>query len=226
MTSAAAQHRDPPGEAPWAMQLVVRVEKTGPPTRTAACAAAAIAVVRLLAGERAATDWKPNIDRWLTGRIRKHVRRARGARWAAAQAIEGVTVLADGAEVRAFVPGPTDQIPRDLARLQLSGLTLPDRDGDADGEDLPAAGRLVVSINPSLSAGKAIAAAGHVGQLAAARLPAGRRDRWLAAGPAVTVTARSPSAFQAGCATDPVVVHDAGFTEVDPGTVTATGRWA
>ncbi|WP_110004910.1 hypothetical protein [Geodermatophilus normandii] len=119
---------DPPGEAPWAMQLVVRVERTAPPTRTAACSAAAVAVVRLLADERALPggEWHPRVRRWTDGAIRKHCRRARGAAWARVGALPGVTVSSAGAEVRALVPSALDEIPRDVAKLQLSGSELDD----------------------------------------------------------------------------------------------------
>jgi hypothetical protein len=56
---------DPADEAPWAMQPVARVEKTDPPTRSAVCQAAAVAVVQLLADERAQPDgeWFAEVHR-------------------------------------------------------------------------------------------------------------------------------------------------------------------
>ena len=123
-------HVDPEGEAPWAMQLVAHIEKSAPPTRTAVCAAAAVAVVRLLADERARPggEWYPPVRRWTDGRIRKHCRRARGAAWERLWELPGVTAEVAGAEVRALVPTSTDEIPRVVAKLQLSGSELDDPD--------------------------------------------------------------------------------------------------
>lgn len=154
-------HADPEGEAPWAMQ-VVRVEKSDPPSRTAACAAAAVAVVRLLASKEAAGVWKPQLDRWIEGRIRKHCRRARcevghgtDAWWDKAQTLDGVTVEHDGAKVRAFVPCATDQVPVEIGKFQLSGLGLDDPDPNTTVD--PDGPVLVVSLQPDpwLPGGKA-----------------------------------------------------------------------
>lgn len=190
--STVTGHADPEGEAPWAMQLVVRVEKADPPTRTAACEAAAMAVVKLLASEQAEADWKPQLDRWLEGRIRKHCRRARGAKWDKAQAIPGVTVEHDGAEVRAYVPCSTDAIPAELAKLQLSGLSLDDP--DPHGHVDPDGPVLVVSLQPDpwLPDGKAAVLRCHAVSTCG-DVPARRRAR------ARRVTPRGPSGGWLSC---------------------------
>ncbi len=216
---------DPEGEAPWSMQLVVRVERTDPPSRTAACEAAAMATVRLLAADEAAGEWRPAIERWTEGRIRKHVRRARGAKWEKVQALDGVTVEHDGAQVRAFVPCPTDQVPVEVAKLQLSGTDL---DDPAPFRRLdPVGSVLVVSLppEPALPVGKAAAACGHGAQVAWLQMPDRVRRRWAADGFPVQVEHPSVTRFMHLCAAAPVVIRDAGFTEVAPGTVTAVGRW-
>lgn len=224
----AAEHTDPPDEAPWAMQLVVHVPKDAPPSRTAVCEAAARAVVALLHDPRAAAEWEPAITRWTDGRIRKHVRRAtRPAAWDRAAALPGVTVEHDGARVRAFVPCPTDAVPRDVGRLQLTGTELPDPAPVAHADPVPD-GPLVVSLNTpeQMPAGKAAAAAGHAAQLAALAMPADRRARWAAAGFPVVVEHPDAGRWAALVASAPVRVVDAGFTVVAPGTTTALARWA
>ncbi|MDX6430559.1 MAG: hypothetical protein QOE54_2925, partial [Streptosporangiaceae bacterium] len=113
------------------MQLAARAEKTSPPAHHAVCEAAAMAVVRLLTDPRATEgEWYDRVHRWETARIRKVTRRARGVRWQAVQELPGVTVEHDGAQVRAFVPGPMAEVPPELARLQVAGLDLTD-DGPA-----------------------------------------------------------------------------------------------
>lgn len=225
---ASSGHADPPGEAPWAMQLVVHVDKADPPSRTAVCAAAARAVVALLHDPRAADEWEPAITRWTDGRIRKHVRRAtRPAAWDRAAALPGVTVEHDGARVRAFVPCATDEVPRDVARLQLTGTELPDPDPLPHADPVPG-GPLVVSLapDPPMPAGKAAAAAGHAAQLAASAMPDVRREHWAADGFPVVVEQPGPARWAELTTTAPVRIVDAGLTVVAPGTTTAVARWA
>lgn len=218
-----------PGEAPWALQLVVRVERADPPTHSAVCELAASATVRFLADERAQAGgvWAPAVQRWIAGRIRKHVRRARGAAWQRVQELDGVTVVGGGAELRVFVPCATDAVPVDIARLQLEGLDLSDPQRRARAEAVPGAA-LVVSIcpEPSLPTGKAAAAAAHAAQLAAMRMPADRLAVWSAGGFPVVVEHPDPAGWAERRRTAPVEIVDAGFTVVAPNTTTAVARWA
>ncbi|PRY35863.1 hypothetical protein LY71_1276 [Geodermatophilus tzadiensis] len=222
-------HDDPEGEAPWAVQLVARVEKAAPPARTAVCAAGAVAVVRLLDDERARPGgaWHPQVRRWTDGRIRKHCRRARGVAWQRVTALPGVTAAVDGAEVRALVPTALDALPREVARLQLSGSELEDPDAVPVADPVPG-GPVVVSLcpEPFLPLGKAAAAAGHAAQLAALRMPAGRLAAWSGAGFPVVVEHPGAARWTRLRPTAPVQVVDAGFTVVAPGTCTALARWA
>ncbi|WP_158579927.1 peptidyl-tRNA hydrolase [Geodermatophilus marinus] len=217
------------GDAPWAMQLVARVERTGPPTRTAVCAAAAVAVVRLLADDRAQPggEWSARVRQWTDGPIRKHCRRARGAAWDRALALPGVTAEVAGAEVRALVPTPTDAMPREVARLQLTGRELDDPDALGAVDPVPG-GPVVVSICPAplLPLGKAAAAAGHATQLTAGRMAAERLATWAHAGFPVVVEHPAPARWAELRGHAPVQVLDAGFTAVAPGTCTALARWA
>lgn len=108
------------------LPLVVRLERATPPTRTDALEAAALAVLRVLSDDRASTDWADALAQWEGHRIRKVVRRARGAQWAQVETLDGLTVERGTAQVRVFPPIPLDRWPRDLARLQVSGTELGD----------------------------------------------------------------------------------------------------
>ena len=222
-------YADPEGEAPWAMQLVVRVERSAPPTRTAVCAAAAVAVVRLLADDRALPggEWHPRVRRWTDGAIRKHCRRARGVAWERVEALPGVTVSSPGARVRALVPTALDELPREVDRLQLTGSELDDPDVLRTVDRVPG-GPLVVSVcpEPFLPLGKAAAACGHAAQLAALRMPARRLAAWSAAGFPVVVEHPDVARWTRLRPQAPVEIVDAGFTVVEPGTTTALARWA
>jgi peptidyl-tRNA hydrolase len=207
--------------ATWAMQLVLRDERTGRAGHLAACEAAAIAVVRLLDDDRSAPGgpWREQVATWDGGPIRKVVRRARGARFQATAALGGIEVLHRGAQVRAFVPAPIDQVPPDLARLQVGGTDLPDV-----GEPAPSVpGGLVVVLTPlaRLSTGKAAAQCGHAAHLAWRTLGDDELEAWRATGFAVRALAPDVTGWRQAHRPARVRVADGGFTEVAPGTVTA-----
>ncbi len=202
------------------MQLVVRAEKAAPPAHSAVCAAAATAVVSLLTDPRAADpegEWYPYVRRWESGRIRKVTRRARGVRWPEVQELPGVTVDVDGAEVRAFVPGPVDQVPPALAKLQVAGLDLPDEEPKPPPEPPYAA----IALNPRvpMTTGKAAAQSGHAAQLLLRQARPADVMPWIEAGLRVHISRDISWRRCVGQAT--VAVRDAGFTEVPPGTMTA-----
>jgi peptidyl-tRNA hydrolase len=204
----------------WAMQLVVRAEKADPPTHRAACAAAAMAVVHLLTDPRAVEvegEWHERVRTWEDVQIRKVARRARGVRWEAVQELPGVLVDHEGAQARAFVPGPVAEIPPELARLQVAGLDLPDEEGPKPPDGPYAA----IALNPSvtMTTGKAAAQCGHAAQLLLRQGDPREVLAWIAAGLPVHVVGDVPWNECVGRAT--TVVRDAGYTEVPPGTMTA-----
>ncbi len=185
--------------------------------------------MRLLADDRARPggEWCPPIRRWTDGAIRKHCRRARGIAWQRVEALPGVTVEVRGAEVRALVPSALDELPPEVAKLQLSGSELDDPEECPAVDPVPG-GAVVVSVcpEPFLPLGKAAAACGHAAQLTALRMPAGRLATWSGAGFPVVVEHPDVARWARLRARAPVEVVDAGFTVVAPGTSTALARWA
>ncbi|UNT01287.1 peptidyl-tRNA hydrolase [Streptomyces tubbatahanensis] len=213
------------------MPLVVRIERTDPPARTDALQTAARAVLALLSDPRTVEEtgaWHTRVRRWEDRQIRKVVRRARGAEWRRTEALDGLTVTGERAEVRVFPPVPLDGWPKELARLQVSGTDL------AETGPLPApdTGTPVLWLNPGLemSAGKAMAQAGHGAQLAWWRLDPAARAAWREAGFPLAVRPAHDTAHWHDLTTGGLpVVQDAGFTEIAPGeTVAVEGgsRWA
>ncbi|NUP67364.1 MAG: peptidyl-tRNA hydrolase, partial [Nonomuraea sp.] len=73
----------------------------------------------------------------------------------------------------------------------------------------------------TMSAGKAMAQAGHAAQLAWWASDEAERAAWRAAGLTVSVRAAAdPGDFAAKVAAGLPVVRDAGFTEIEPGSCT------
>lgn len=204
----------------FVLPLVARIERAAPPARTDALETAARAVLTILSDERSLGEgaWAEAMRDWQDARIRKVVRRARGAEWRRAEALDGITVAGKAAEVRVYPPVPLDGWPKDLARLQVSGTDLDDPEPPLD----PEPGTPVLWLNPevTMSAGKAMAQAGHGAQLAWWDLTAADRAAWRDAGFALAVRTAPPSRWRELTTSGLPVVRDAGYTEIAPGSCT------
>lgn len=208
-------------EAPqYVLPLVVHIEKAAPPARTDALRTAARAVLVMLSDERSLGEgeWAQIMRDWQDARIRKVVRRARGAEWRKASEMPGITVAGESAEVRVFPPVPLDGWPKELAKLQVSGTNLDDPEPPA-GPDPTGP---VLWLNPDLdmSAGKEMAQVGHAAQLAWWELSAAERTSWREAGFPLSVATADAGQWKRLTESGLPVVRDAGFTEITPGSCT------
>ncbi len=228
-----------------AMPLILRMERADPPSwhRAVALAAGVAAAICLDPRSEPGGEWHDAVAAYVGGHIRKVTRRARGAHWVAVQDLPGLTVADAGTQVRALVPGPVAELDPRVSRLQVGGTDVPP-DDPAPGPDRPGAEslRLWVPAGIPMTVGKAMAQAGHAGMICAALLgrdgAAGHRRlaAWRDAGYPVLVRRVDDAqwaelgaplrADQAGAWTGRglLAVRDAGFTEVEPGTVTVVAR--
>lgn len=218
-------HDDDPADPSQvqAMQLVLHIEKKDPPTRSAILAAAASATVALCLDERCGPggEWEASFKAWTGARIRKVSRRARGVAWAGAQEVPGVTVESDGAQARAYVPGPVGELDSRLRKLQINGTDLPD---DEPGEPDPRYPVLWLQGGLGMSVGKAAAQVGHASMLLAGAMSAAQAATWAESGFRCSVRDADPADWAALAklprAGKAVAVRDAGFTEVAAGSMT------
>ena len=217
-----------------AMPVILCMEKSAPPERTPLLEAAATAALAVCLDERAEPggEWHEAVHSWVSGHIRKVSRRARGLHWRVAQEFPGITVTVGGAEARALVPGRVVDVPKEIARLQIQGSDLPPDEPPPAPEGLP-----VLLLNPEvpMTVGKASAQVGHGTMILASLLPEEELASWRERGYACAV--RTPSVAQwkqLHPGEDPegawrsrrvVAVRDAGFTEVEPGTVPVLAQW-
>ena len=199
------------------LPFVLRIERDAPPTRTDALEAAARGVLLMLTADR--PDWTAALARWDGQRIRKVVRRARGAEWRRALTVDGLDVPHGSAELRVYPPVPVDDWPPELARLQVGGTQL---DDPVEPSAVPPGVPLVLlSPHAEMTAGKAMAQAAHAAQLGWRSLRRRPRRKWQDAGFPVAVRHAGERQWAAALRSGAPVVHDGGFTEVAPGTATA-----
>ena len=207
--------------------MAVRVEKLDPPTTTAICAAAALATIGLLEDDRSRPggSWHEAVAAWNGDRIRKLVRRGRASAWDRAQVPDGVTVERDGAEVRAYVPGPLDEAPEALAKLRIKSTAL---DEVEQVSTLPQVSGLMIAVTPlvEMSWGKQAAQCAHAGQWAWMRSDSEIVARWDVAGRPITIVHPSPALWDGVADTAPVQIRDGGYTEIPAGTRTAVAWWS
>jgi len=209
------EDRDDPSTV-QAMQLALNLPKQDPPARNQVLTDAARAVVAVCLDERAGSEgfWREHLAAWYSHRIRKVARRARNKAWDNVQVLPGVTV----GTARAFVPSATNEVPPAIAKLQIKGTELEDSTTTPIVTEGPL---LLIDASLTMSLGKAAAQVGHASMLYAAALPLEKARAWAKTGFVLSVREVDPEAF-AKCSGHPnaVVVRDAGYTEVAPGSVT------
>jgi len=216
---------DPDPEVIWAMPMVLYLPKADPPGRTEVLEAAARSAILLCLDERSGGDgpWAAALDTWCGISIRKIARRARsGAHWQAAQSVPGITAESGGAVVRAIVPSPITDVDKRISRLQIEGTDLPSDEPGPPGDEVAA--RLWINPHLSMTVGKAAAQAGHASMLAVRLFTEDQAGQWFSEGCALSVRTATDEQWaellSRESSGETVAVRDAGFTEIEPGSIT------
>jgi peptidyl-tRNA hydrolase len=219
-----------------AMQLILRMERDQPPVWSSALMASCRAAAHLCLDPRSheGGEWHDAIAQYVAGHIRKVTRRARTAHWDAILELPGETIDVNGTQVRALLPDLVVGLDKRVSRLQVGGT-----DVDIDLPAEPEAGTpdrgallLLVAEDVSMTTGKLMAQTGHAGMIAAALLAETDPSalvRWAGTKLPVSLRRLTAPAWQRAVAAAGsekgwddrlVAVRDAGFTEIDPGTIT------
>lgn len=195
--------------------IILLVDREDPCAEDQGIAVAALASVSALIANPRHPYWKP----WARGAFAKSVRRADAKMFAkvADEFPEHSLAEIGTAKAMGFAPMQADALPKRLAKLQVSGTTLP-----AGGTGEPTKVRIALNDSLGMSTGKAAAQAAHA--LFAWILEGEPRDvdQWRADGCGLSVErlAGNEFRFQSREAGGPVI-HDAGRTEITPGSATA-----
>lgn len=197
--------------------IVLLVDKIRPAAHRDAVAAAAVASVRAYAATEESDAW----ENWLYGRFTKTVRRANPTTFArlAADAPSGAVTVGH-AQALAFEPVTYEQMPKSLAKLQVSGTQLPDEEPAAWPAGAPT---VVLNADLDMSTGKASAQAAHALLSWYLELPFAEQLAWAEAGWPAGVRFTPGERFSA-LSEDPgagPLIVDAGMTEIAPDTATA-----
>ncbi len=208
--------------------MAARVEKVNPPLVDDVCAAAALSVICLLEDPRTEPGgtWHEAVTAWNGARIRKIMRRGRASPWERAQIPDGVTVTVGTAQVRAFVPGPMDEAPGPLAKLQIQSTPL-DEPEKIDALSPVAEGSMIIAVTPEvdLSWGKMAAQCAHAGQRLWETASGRELATWNDHGRPISVIHPVHHLWRELRDQASVEIHDGGFTEIPAGTLTAVAFW-
>lgn len=195
--------------------IILLVDREEPAGAQHGIAAAALASVQAYLQDPDNPDW----HEWAAGAFAKTVRRADAKMFAKVLAAFPGHALATVGEGRAagLSPMPADDLPKLLAKLQVSGTQLP------EGPPLPPQ-PLTIALNAALdmSTGKAAAQAAHALFAWLLQAKPAVVQAWIADGFPLGVAPLSAKDFRKGArkSAGPVIA-DAGRTEIEPGSTTA-----
>lgn len=207
-------------QEPYVLPIILRLEKDESlkPSHEEAQIATAHAIVKFFDSENILHkgEWRPEVDKWLNGRIRKVARRARGAEWEAVKALPHVYASYGKAEVIVLPPHPNFAPPAEIKKLQISGMDLERQTAPANNN----VKGLEFTVTPDviMSTGKSLAQVGHAIQLAIFNSTPEAVTEWVEQKTPIHIC--EWDAYGVWTAE----VHDAGFTEIPSGTLSAKSK--
>lgn len=165
----------------------------------------------------------PSWEHWLSGRFTKTVRRASPAQIEALAPMVKATVTHGDVEAFAFEPMVYEDFPKPLAKAQVQGTDFPRAPSFYWSVDIHGP---VISLNKNseMTTGKTAAQVAHAMFGWVLRQPPEVRERWLNRGMHYSIYELGPDAFEESVAGAEFTIEDAGFTEIEPGTITAAVR--
>ena len=160
-------------------------------------------------------NWQP----WLAGRFAKSVRRAKAGQFAALVPHASSVVECGDAKAAAFAPTTYPDMDPAIAKLQVSGTDFVRSQWQANDGHGPL---VLVNEGLGMSTGKTAAQAAHGLFRWFLNLDSNERDNWIAGRCPFALMGVSGQAFEKGTEHAAVVIRDAGFTEIAPGSATVT----
>ena len=183
--------------------------------------AAAVASVQAWLSAPEALSWDP----WLGSAFAKTVRRARPVEIEKATPFLAARVEIGSAVAAAGAPFPTDGLPPEITKTQVTGTDF-ERTGswptpaEVGADECPV---LVLNAGAGMSTGKCAAQAAHGLFGWALTISGDARSAWQADGCPVAIQEAEGEEWRALATKPPhqaVVIRDAGYTEIAPGTAT------
>jgi peptidyl-tRNA hydrolase len=195
--------------------IILLVDREEPCPEDEGIAVAALASVSALLANPRHPYWRP----WAQGAFAKSVRRADAKMFAKVAGEFPAHVMAEVGSARAmgFAPMQADSLPKRLAKLQVSGTTLP------PGEPMDSTTvRIALNDSRGMSTGTAAAQAAHALFAWVLEGNPEELDAWRDSGCPLSIQRLDAKAFRKNArAAGGPVIHDAGRTEITPGSATA-----
>jgi peptidyl-tRNA hydrolase len=211
----------------------IAVHKDPEATHEDVVMACALAATKALLGFRDDPIW----DEWLAGRFTKTVRRGTKAQLVAVIPESAGVAVCNGVQAFAFYPMTYEDFPKPLAKMQVQGLDQP-RAGVWTVKATLRHDDPMVVINPAveMTTGKMAAQVAHGLMAAVLRRDDRTLGEWLRRGMPWGCFTADPGVpgqeFNGAPASEwltyvdrcPIHIEDAGFTEVEPGTLTVVAK--
>jgi peptidyl-tRNA hydrolase len=202
----------------YSLPVVVRVERNVDYSEEDAFLAVSAAITNLFSENSKSEEWNSSVEAWMRGRIRKVVRKARGAAWDKLFELDHIYAKHNNVEVMIFAPHRLDEpLPAEIKKLQVQGIDfVPASPTSGSGT------RLGVSVNPDIkmSTGKTLAQVGHAVQIAILQADASIWDKWFV--DSLWKVSIEPWDTMPDNSFD---VIDAGLTEIPAGSLTVKSFW-